>query len=295
MKKVYLFSVALAGLVLASCSSDDFNVIQDDSMLQQQTPIMFSSLKGATTRADITGSAAADLLGKKFVVSGYKGEKSQTVGNIVFDNYLVEWAENTAHKTESNSSNWEYVGKGRSKHAIDNGITSQTIKYWDYSKPQYDFIAWSAGTATPIYEGTPAAGEVLVSAITPATATGATGVAYTFTGTANDLQKCYVSDLVTVKKPNYGTNPVVLTFRSLGTKVRIGIYETVPGYSVKDVKFYTTAGLLTDPATEITTTAALFTTTANDIYTEGTYTVFFPTVDNDTALVLSPPLSTGVQ
>ena len=282
MKKVYLFSVALAGLVLASCSSDDFNVIQDDSMLQQQTPIMFSSLKGATTRADITGSAAADLLGKKFVVSGYKGEKSQTVGNIVFDNYLVEWAENTAHKTESNSSNWEYVGKGRIKHAIDNGITSQTIKYWDYSKPQYDFIAWSAGTATPIYEGTPAAGEVLVSAITPATATGATGVAYTFTGTANDLQKCYVSDLVTVKKPNYGTNPVVLTFRSLGTKVRIGIYETVPGYSVKDVKFYTTAGLLTDPATEITTTAALFTTTANDIYTEGTYTVFFPTVDNDT-------------
>ena len=37
------------------------------------------------------------------------------------------------------------------------------------------------------------------------------------------------------------TTPVTLKFRQLGTKVRIGIYETVPGYSVKDVKFYTAA------------------------------------------------------
>lgn len=277
MKKISILSVALAGLALASCSSDDFNVTQDNTKLYEQVPIAFSSLKGATTRGDITGAEAADLLGKKFVVSGYKGTQTKTVGSTVFDNYLVEWAENTANTTESNSSNWEYVGKGRIKHAIDNGITSQTIKYWDYSQPQYDFIAWSAGKATAIYEGTPSAGEVLISAIAPTTATTA---AYTFTGKAVDLQKCYVSDLMTVKKANYGDTPVTLTFRSLGTKVRIGIYETVPGYSVKDVKFYTTAGTLTDPATEITNTAALFTTVANDIYTEGTYTVFFPTVDD---------------
>ena len=84
--------------------------------------------------------------------------------------------------------------------------------------------------------------------------------AYTFTGTADDLSKCYIADLVTVKKKNedkgtYGDkgaygDPVVLTFRSLGTKVRIGIYETVPGYSVRDVKFYPKAGVLN--ATEAT-------------------------------------------
>ena len=283
MKKIYLFSVALAGLALASCSSDDFNVTQDDPTIFDQAPISFSSLKGATTRADITGAAAADLLGNQFVVSGKKGTTTAaTDGTIVFDNYVVAWEDNTANTTESNSSNWEYVGKGRIKHAIDHGITNQTIKYWDYSKAQYDFIAWSTGKKTAIYEGTPAAGEVLVSAIDPnATAT----AAYTFTGTAADLSDCYIADLVTVKKAQYGNmtanNPVTFSFRQLGTKVRIGIYETVPGYSVKDVKFYTQGGILTDPATEIVTNATIFSTAA-DIYTEGTYTVTFPTVDDAT-------------
>jgi len=283
MKKIYLFSVALASLALASCSSDDFNVTQDDPTIFDQAPISFSSLKGATTRADITGAAAADLLGNQFVVSGKKGSTTAaTDGTIVFDNYVVAWEDNTANTTESNSSNWEYVGKGRIKHAIDHGITNQTIKYWDYSKAQYDFIAWSTGKKTAIYEGTPAAGEVLVSAIDPnATAT----AAYTFTGTAADLSECYIADLVTVKKAQYGSmtanNPVTFSFRQLGTKVRIGIYETVPGYSVKDVKFYTKGGILTDPATEIITNATIFSTAA-DIYTEGTYTVTFPTVDDAT-------------
>ncbi len=283
MKKIYLFSVALAGLALASCSSDDFNVTQDDPTIFDQAPISFSSLKGATTRADITGAAAADLLGNQFVVSGKKGSTTAaTDGTIVFDNYVVAWEDNTANTTESNSSNWEYVGKGRIKHAIDHGITNQTIKYWDYSKAQYDFIAWSTGKKTAIYEGTPAAGEVLVSAIDPnATAT----AAYTFTGTAADLSDCYIADLVTVKKAQYGNmtanNPVTFSFRQLGTKVRIGIFETVPGYSVKDVKFYTQGGILTDPATEIVTNATIFSTAA-DIYTEGTYTVTFPTVDDAT-------------
>lgn len=282
MKKINLLLIAAAGLFAASCVSDDLVTnTQDGPIVESESPILFGTTKKGMTRADVTGKDAAALLGNKFVVSGKKGTTTAaTDGSIVFDNYLVEWAENTANTTESNSSNWEYVGKGRIKHAIDNGITAQTIKYWDYSKAQYDFIAWSTGAKTAIYEGTPAAGEVLVSAIDPnATAT----AAYTFTGTAADLSGCYISDLVTVKKANYGDTPVQLSFRQLGTKVRIGIYETVPGYSVKDVKFYQTAGVLTDPSTEITTTPALFTTTANDIYTSGTYTVTFPTVDATTA------------
>jgi len=289
MKKFYFILTAATGLLFASCASDDLlNMGAGEPVVETETPISFGSFKAGMTRADVTGSEAAALLGNKFVVSAKKGATTAaTNGSIVFDNYLVEYTENTANTTESNSTNWEYVGKGRIKHAIDHGITSQTIKYWDYSKDQYDFIAWSTGAKTAIYDGNPGAGQVLVSAIDPnATAT----AAYTFTGTAADLSACYIADLVTVKKAQYGDDPVTFKFRQLGTKVRIGIYETVPGYSVKDVKFYTKGGILdadaTDPsipaAGQIVDNATIFSTAA-DIYTEGTYTVTFPTVDGATA------------
>lgn len=287
MRKNLLIIAAIATTMLAGCSSDDF--VGDDSITDptNQVPINFGSYFKAMTRADVTGADAAALLGNKFVVSGYKGSSTASVGNIVFDNYLVEYAENTANTTESNSSNWEYVGKGRIKHAIDHGITSQTIKYWDYSKPQYDFIAWSTGNKTAVYQESDLAdGKVLVSAIDPSKVK---TKAYTFTGKAADLSNVYIADLVTVKKAQYGDDPVTFKFRQLGTKVRIGIYETVPGYSVKDVKFYTKGGVLdadaTDPtkpaAGQIVTNATIFSTAA-DIYTEGTYTVSFPTVDATT-------------
>ena len=278
MKKFQLIIAAALGIFIAACSSDSLieETVVDPTVEEQGAPITFGTIKNAMTRANITGAAAADLLGKKFVVAGKKGSTTAANGNIVFQNYLVEYVENTANTTESNSTNWEYVGKGLIKHASDNGITSQTIKYWDYSQPQYDFIAWSTGNKTAIYEGNPTAGQVLVSAIQPNNATTA---AYTFTGSAADLSNCYVSDLVTVKKADYDKT-VVLTFRQLGTKVRMAIYETIPGYSVRNVKFYTKGGTLTDRDTEIVNQATLFTTTANDIFTNGTYTVKFPTVDN---------------
>ena len=225
MKYLNFWALALFASMLAACTSEDDITTQSppSSNEEVQVPILFSSNKGNITRANITGAAAADLLGKKFVVSGYKGPKTKYGENskIVFDNYLVAYEENTAFTTESNVANWEYVGKGRIKHAVDNGITSQTIKYWDYSTAQYDFIAWSTGTKEAIYEGTPAAGQVLVSAITPANAVGNAEtndavVAYTFKGKAADLEDCYIADIVTVKKSDYGSksngNPVTITF-----------------------------------------------------------------------------------
>ena len=295
MKKVYLIFAALTSVALFSCTGDELAENAPVTNPEVEKPIVFSSLNKGMTRADYTGKDAATLLGNQFVVTGYKGSQSTwTVADnvIVFDNYAVKYTDNTAHTTESNVANWEYVGVDRIKHAIDKGITRQTIKYWDYSAPQYDFIAWSTGKKKAIYEGTPAAGEVLVSAITPktATGTGADKVAYTFEGTAADLSDCYIADLVTVKKSKTNYNdPVTLKFRQLGTKVRIAIYETIPGYSVKDVKFYTKGGVLdadgTDPtkpaAGQIVEDATIFSTAA-DIYTEGTYTVTFPSVDGTT-------------
>lgn len=288
MKHFNFWAFAMTAICMAACTSEDDLTIQSPPVENGTTevPIMFSSSSNNFTRADFTGAEAAEKLGYKFVVSGYKG--SQTTWNdasnkIVFDNYLVEYTENTAHTTESNTANWEYVGKTPIAHATANGIVAQTIKYWDYTTDQYDFFAWSTGDNEPIYSGTPSANKVLVSTIDYKNAKTA---AYTFSGTADDLKDCYISDLVTVNRTNepaagYGEvgqgygKTVTFKFRQLGTKVRIALYETIPGYSVKNVEFYSAANTSEKSAVA----AKLFTTTANEIYTEGTYTVSFPTID----------------
>ena len=287
MKKNLLIIAAIASATLVSCSNEEFGGEEIVPITTEEVPIDFGSYFKAMTRADVEGAAAADLLGNAFVVSGYKGNETKTVGSIVFDNYKVVWNENSAHTTASNSSNWEYVGVTPIKRATDNGITSQKIKYWDYSKAQYDFIAWSTGKKEAIYEGTPTTGKVLVSEITPSTASGTNATkAYTFEGKAEDLKECYIADLVTVKKDGSTVSkyqdPVTFKFRQLGTKVRVGFYETVPGYSVRNMKFYTTGAVLTDVANQIVNNATIFSAGA-DIYTEGTYTVTFPTVDTPTS------------
>jgi len=283
MKKFYSFILAsVAAVFFAGCTSDDVLVVNqpEAEITQDSIAILFGSLNKGITRADFVGKEAAEKLGYKFVVSGKKGATTASTSSpITFDNYLVVYQENTAGTTQSNSSNWEYDGKGLIKHAIDHGITSQHIRYWDFSAPQYDFIAWSTGSKTAIYTdpGTaPTPGQVYVSAINPnATAT----EAVVFKGSAADLQDCYISDVTTVKKANYKNEPVLMKFRSLGSKVRIGIYETIPGYSVKDVKFYTAANTaLTGTASD--NTPRLFTTMANNIFTNGTYTITYPVVDN---------------
>lgn len=289
MKKSYLILATLAAMMFAGCTNEQFADAPPTNQNTQEefVPIAFGSLSKGFTRGDFTGVDAATKLGKKFVVSAKKGSTTgSTTGTVTFNNYLVEYVENTAHTTESNVANWEYVGKPRTQHAIAAGITSQTVKYWDYLAPQYDFIAWSTGSKTAIYDipsgGIPA-GHIYVSAIDP---NNTSGGAYSFTGSAADLSECYISDLMTVKKGQYGSDPVTMTFRQLGMKVRIGIYETIPGYSVKNVKFYTKGGVLDEDtsnpghvaAGQITTNATIF-SAGNDIYTSGTYTVTFPTVD----------------
>ena len=314
MRTKYYFLAALAAVAFVSCTSDDFIADAPPSDANEgMAPILFTSSQSAFTRADFTGADAAAKLGNKFVVTGFKGTTTATPGSIVFDNYIVKYTENTANKTESNSSNWEYVlsnvstGEAYAQvpiaHAVTNGITQQTIKYWDYTQTQYDFFAWSAGSKKAVFTGDPNSDEVLVTNIQPNSKTPTwtvagsdpetepARIAYTFAGKADDLKECYISDLVTVKKGTAGTygevagynQPVTLKFRQLGTKVRIGLYETVPGYSVKDVKFYTKGGLLTKTgdeldADQIVDNATIF-SAGSDIYTEGTYKVFFPTVD----------------
>lgn len=266
MKKFFYLATAL--VALAACTNDD--VVGDGKEFPvngELRSISFQSSTAATTRADYTGATAATKLGNKFVVEGVKSNGTVATQEVVFDHYNVNYVDGTANTTTSNTAGWEYVAQ--TKNALA-GIAAQSIKYWDYAKSQYDFIAFSAGTATAVYSGTPGNGEVLYTAITPATMTTS---AYTVKGKAADLAKVYIADMVTAYAATDYNKEVEFKFRSLSAKVRVALYETVPGYSVKDVKFYT------DASTAATDGKAHLFTTGSDVFNEaGTYTVYYPTI-----------------
>ena len=271
MKKYLFFATAL--IALASCSDDNFvgnNNPIDPNGQEGTQAIVFNSGTNAMTRASFTGKDAATLLNNQFVFAGTKQNGSTTPTAFVYDQYNANWIDNTANTTESNSNNWEYVGyTPATTSTLPSGAT-QTIKYWDYSTTQYDFAAYSLGT-----------GSATASAIA------AGNKSYTLTGSANDLKECYISDLVTAYNQSsvsdYG-KVVNFSFRSLAAKVRLAFFETVPGYSVKEVKFYNKAEFT--PATGVfgttaTSSAVPTLLTANDASTmpsgSGTMTITFPT------------------
>lgn len=280
MKKKFFFA-AMALVALASCSDQEF--IGDTPTPNSNTEtgpdkaIAFNSGAKAITRTTWTGSAAAEKLNNNFVVEGIK-----TVGTTlseVFDNYNVNWGENTANKTASNTANWEYVNQGilTGKTAV----AEQTIKYWDYSAKQYDFWAYSLGGGS----------AEVVSLAHDATLNTS---AYTISGTKTNLSKVYISDLQTAYNPNTtvsgvtGTAPfvmgneVLLTFRSLVTKVRVGLYETIPGYSVRDVKFYPAeGGTANDPVVLYASGNNIPTFTGSGATATATYEVKFLTIGKE--------------
>lgn len=271
-----LFFAAVALVAFASCTSDDF--IGDVTTPQDNSPsesnaIVFSSASKGITRANKVGADAADLLGNQFIVLGVKGDGTGVDQKTVFSNYVVSWTDNTAGKTQSNTSDWEYVGVSPITNIT--GVSTQTIKYWDYSAISYDFAAYSAGKGNTIVTSTPSANEIKASGISYATSS--TDATYTLEGSRDDLTKCYITDMLTVAPSNYGKE-VVLNFRSLATKVRMAIYETVPGYSVKEVKFHT-ADVTKNSTTAITpATSTDATLIGSAFFTGGSYTVSFPKI-----------------
>ncbi len=284
MKRKFFFA-AVALVAFASCTSDDF--IGDVTTPQDNSPsesdaIVFSSASQGTTRADISGDAAATLLGNHFYVTGTKGTEATTspTPTLVFDNYLVNYGANTAGTTTSNTANWEYVGVTPDGTNYDklSALNRQTIKYWDYSEAQYDFLAFSTGTFKAKKDKTtPAAGEIGVTAMKYGADLASSGVAYTFYLPSEDaLAQAYISDITKVKKENFGKE-VQLKFKNLGSKIRVALYETVPGYSVKDVKFYTVDGT-TDFTGAKGTDAALIFTTDGALALKGKIEVYFPHV-----------------
>lgn len=271
MKK-YLF-IAASALALASCSSEDFVGTEGGNVENgANKAINFGGGTGKITRAVLNGEQAANALNNNFVVFGYKTNDKST--STVFDHYTIHW-NNMAGQTESNKKGWEYVGM--TPNSLSK-LQDQTIKYWDYSATQYDYVAFSFGTATQ------GEGEGKVVA-TPVTTT--PKLQYTLKGNVEELAKCFIADRITAK-PNLKKeekkgnllvgyqDDVQFNFRSLATKVTMGIYEIVPGYSIKDVKFYSDANT---PLSDEKNAPTLYSGSKNIPSGNGTVTVTFPTTD----------------
>lgn len=287
MKK-YLFFAASA-LALASCSSDDFVGDNSGNLQSATTAINFGGEAGKTTRANQTGKDAANALKKHFVVFGDKTNAAGT--QAVYDHYDVRWiGDGDDKKTQTNQHGWEYVGYTPNKNSnLVDGAT-QSIKYWDYSASEYNFAAFSLGELTDDTDpykyqlkyndatGTIADGNVKISKI------GSKATTYTVEGAVGDITKLYISDRITAK-PKEATTPdinyqnaVQFNFRALKTLVRMGIFETVNGYSVKDVKFYSSTNTTSANATGI---PGLYSENATIPAGNGTATITFGTSTTD--------------
>jgi uncharacterized protein YfiM (DUF2279 family) len=260
------FIAAASALALASCSSDDFlGEIQGNEQNGATSAINFGGDTGKITRATSEGADAAGLLGNNFVVVGFKGSETDAANNKVyaFDHYNVNFNKDSKNSTESNRAGWEYVNqdmkvKGTKPAAslAQGGAEQQTIKYWDHSCKSYDFIAFSMGKGAASEYATP----THVDKDKLATA------AYTLSGNVNTLSECYISDMKTVNREDYGKT-VSMSFRHLASKVRMALFETVPGYVISDVKFYDATSTTANPEG----------TLIGKFNNSGTLTVSFPT------------------
>lgn len=108
---------------------------------------------------------------------------------------------------------------------------AQTIKYWDYASDNYHFVAGS-----PIenfdYE-LDQNGNIASAKIK-----GLGGHIEANSGTtATTFNPVYVAKPKVVAKTDY-QKPVQFEFVRQQSMVRVGIYETIPGYKITDIKFY---------------------------------------------------------
>lgn len=242
--------IAASALALAGCSSDDF--LGDGSGNgQNSAAIQFG---GGTTKTHRATSIAtydlAKLQGNGFWVYGTKHSAAEdntaTNDQAVYTNYYLNYKDGTANNTQSNTAGWEYVGVDNSNYrdnVTPNVTQAQTIKYWDYSATAYTFYAATANPAD-VQEG-----KVTINKITE----DAAGSVYTkgYEVTLKDgasWDELYFADRKVISKTmdaEHGKHDVYggevnFTFRNALTKVRVAMYETIPGYSVTIDKFYYT-------------------------------------------------------
>lgn len=146
MKLYRILTIPFLALCLFSCAGSGQE--EQDVPTQPEEPkgvsISFGGNSGTwqdapTTRAN--KETGLETISKTFKVWGYKTTGGNYTSGFdqsqnVMNGYTVNWTQQTANTTSSNTADWEYVG-----------IANQTIKYWDYSATSYRFFAYSIPTA----------------------------------------------------------------------------------------------------------------------------------------------------
>ena len=234
MKK-NLFYAAIAILTMASCTSNDFVGDQEALEMGSTKAINFNMRTPAVTRGTQEDATAAETLGNKFIVWGEKNETNgdaATAANTVFQNYTVQYGTGSALTTPSNTDDWEYVGvTSYTTKLTPAAPTPQTIKYWDNGASTYTFTAVSA------LDGDITGDKVVITKVT----SGSTKYDKGYTIAVKDgatSGKIFFADRINDTPANLNSRAVKLTFRNLQAKLRFGIYERVPGYSVSIDKVY---------------------------------------------------------
>lgn len=236
MNKYFLY--AASALALASCSSDDFLGENSGNGQNASSAINFGGNAGKITRATQNTGTPQEMLDYQFKVYGVKKMSENGVDKFEpsFTNYSV-WYDD-AKNTTSNTNGWEYVGTKGTTHGNGNVklVDDQYIKYWDYAAKEYHFVAGS-----PISSFTYNRNEDVAVAgmkILSATIFGLAGhITANKEGTPLETNPVYVATPIVVKKENY-QKPVKFEFNRQQAMVRVGIYETIPGYSITEIKFY---------------------------------------------------------
>lgn len=184
---IFIFFMALC---LLSCSSSG----QDDPFIPepQQVGISFGGNNGswqdANSRAG-EGETGLESFFTSFKVWGYKtknidggasndGSTNSSIQKVM-DGYLVDW--------NTSSNDWEYIGTYNASLKLN-----QTIKYWDYSASNYQFLAYAPSGAN-ITTTIPNQGTDIDDASISAQST--FQIPYEYNPEATNTTTPYVSDL----------------------------------------------------------------------------------------------------
>lgn len=216
--------LALSGTMLVGCTQSEYI---GDAPQQNGNEIVFSGASGKMTRATSnTGSVAEKLDGQ---IKFYGVKKTGTTYADVFENYVL-WSQGGA-TTSNPDGDWEYVGPETQTYGSDKIKIgkAQYIKYWDYSASEYNFVAGSPVEAFTYNKDEK--GEIAT-----ATVTGIAG--HLNPGTAKiTTNPIYIANPVKVGKDDYKKD-VLFRFTRQQSFVRVGVFETIPGYKITAIKFY---------------------------------------------------------
>lgn len=221
MKAKYFILTTVAEAVFAGCTRDAY-VGYDEPYKPVADSVAIGLGSSACAMTRVSAEEAASLLGNKFFVYGTKTKEGSTTA--VFDNYVVEFKADADASADIDALGWEYAGKVSNK-----GVT-QEVKYWDTEADHYTFVAVAG----------PAAGDITMDT------TDGIRINVADNGDMNDI---YVADRITATAADHITDSeasanslykdiVQFQFHKLGAQMRIGFYETVTGYAVKDLIFH---------------------------------------------------------